>query len=334
MIALYMWLAGSAAHAQEAEPQPTRVTASVVVAVTQRDDAADSIVAKAKELGGWFQSRTGNDLALRVPIEGVDALMETAAAQGKVIDRAITREDVGQAIADTAGRLEAREDVLERYYAVLRTAGSDSIVAVERQIVGAIEQIETLKGRLKLLEDEAAYGRVDVSFQFRDRAAPARDGSSSFQWLNTLNVQDVIAGHQQERPAWRTRGASLPKPPDGFSAWRKRGRYRAASPDNVLVRIRSEKHKPKAVLPFWKEAVRERMVAAGYSVQGEEDLAVSGAKGALIELAAPLGPQDWSYLVAFFPRGGKLVVFEAAGEVATLDARRQALIDAVNAMNL
>ena len=330
MIAI-AWMWAAFAWAQEtAEGPATKVSATMVVAVSQPEDAADTLVAKAEEVGGWFQGRTTRSVSLRVPVDDVDGVLETAIAQGKVIDRSLTRQDVGQSIALTQGRLDAREDVLDDYYKVLKKASADSIVAVEQEIVRAIEQIETLKGQLRVLEDQARYGRVDVSFQYRDRAAPARDGTSPFAWLNTLNVQDVIAGHQYKRAPWRTRGVSLDTPPEGFSAWKRKGRYRAASPDNVLFRIRKQRHKPKSSLPFWKESMRERMQDAGYRVQDEQDLDVNGRKGALLELAAPLGNEDWTYLIALFPKRGRLVVVEAAGEIATFEARRQAIIDAID----
>lgn len=319
--------------AQSSEPvQPTRVQASLVVAVSQPDEATRAMVDAAVERGGWFQALTTGAVSLRVPVAQVDGLVEIAGQQGKVIERGIVREDLGQSIADAEGRLDARQEVLERYYAVLNTASSDSIVAVERQIVQAIEQIESLEGRLRVLRDQATFGRVEVSFRFRDRAAPVRDGSSSFAWLNTLNLEDVIDGLQVDRPPWKTRRVSV-SAPEGFSAWRRKGRFRAVSPDGVLVRARAARHKPRANLAFWREAVRERMVRAGYAVQAEQDLEVDGVGGALIELAAPLGTEDWSYLVAVFPRGGKVVLFEAAGEVSALDARRDDIMGALNSLS-
>lgn len=325
MIALWLWAA--LAHAAE-----TRVTASVVVSVTQRDEVAEAVVGKTRELGGWFQSRTPTDLSLRVPVDQVDALISFASEQGKVVDRSFARDDVSQPLADARGRLQAREDVLEKYYAVLQQAGPDTVVMVEHQIVAAISEIEALKGRIRLLEDQAANARVDVSFRFRDRAAPARDGSSSFGWLNTLNVQDLIWALQSEEPGWKTK-AAVPQPPAGFSAWKKKGRYRAASADGVLFRVRTQKHKPKAELAFWKDAVRERMVAAGYRLVSETDLDASGVKGGLIELAAPVGTEDWTYQIAFFPAGGKLVVAEAAGELSAFEARREAILAALKGIS-
>lgn len=312
--------------------QETLVTASLVVAVAQQEASAERVVQKARELGGWFQSQTPTALSLRVPMDKADALIAFAEAEGKVVDKQLSRTDLHSELADLRGRLEARRSVLDEYYAVLKTATASSVVSVERQVLNAVSQIESLEGRIRLLEDQAAHARVEVSFQFRERAAPARDGSSSFAWLNTLNLQDLVANFQLERPSFRSRGASVAAPPDGFSAWRKEKFYRAASPDDVLLAIRVEKHKPKADLNFWKEAVRERMVAAGYRVLAERDVQASKHDGALIELAAPLGTEDWTYLIAFFPVGKRMVVAEVGGEIATVEAKKAELVATIESM--
>jgi hypothetical protein len=318
-----------AALATEGDKKETLVTASVVVAVSQQEAAADAVVAKATELGGWFQSRTDGALSLRVPTGTVETLVNFAEGQGKVLDKALARQDASVELADLRGRLEARQSLLSEYYKVLEEAGADSVVSVEYQIVAQIQEIEGLQGRIRMLEDQAANARVDVAFQFRDRAAPARDGSSSFRWLNSLNVQDVIGSLQASKPYHRTGGVRVPKPPDGFSAWRKKGRYRAASADDVLFRVRTERHKPKGELSFWKEAVRVRMQAAGYKVVEEKDLGIVGVNGATLELVAPVGTEDWTYLIGFFPAGRRIIVAEAAGEVTKFEARREQILTAI-----
>ena len=336
-----VWLVALAWGASTPDPAPaaptavlkqdaeTLVSASLVVAVSQQETATEAVVAKTRELGGWFQSRTPNAVSLRVPVAAIDTLVAFAEQQGKVVDKSLGREDASQTLADLRGRLAAREKLLDEYYKVLASAGPDSVVSVSYQIVAAIEEIEVLRGRIRMLTDQAEHARLDVSFQFRDRAAPARDGSSSFPWLNTLNVQDVIWSLQTDRPGYRTRGVEVPAPPDGFSAWKKERRYRAASSDDVLLRVRTERHKPKAELAFWKEAVRDRMVAAGYKVLSEGDAEAGGVKGATIELAAPIGTEDWTYLIAFFPNGRKLVIAEAAGQITKFEARRAAILEAI-----
>lgn len=314
-----------AAEAQAAD-QATAVTAHLVLKVGQPIEAADALVAETTKLGGWFQARTQDHVELRVPVARFEQLIDAAEALGKVADRGAAREDLTRPLAEARQRLKSRQELLEKYYEVLKTADDKSIVRVETQVVQAIEVIEALQGQIRVLEDRADHARVSVSFTFRDRQAPRRDGSSSFAWLNTLNVVDVAYGMQQRTPAWKTK--TVVSTPDGFSAWRKPSRYRAASPNGVLYRVRSEKHKPQADVDFWREAVRERMSAAGYKVVAETERPTGGR----IELASPLGTEDWTYIVQFTVDGKKLHVAEAAGEVSRLDGHRSSLEKALDTL--
>jgi hypothetical protein len=327
-------IAALAARAWADDPVPTtQIEASLVVKVGVPDATADAVVAEAVRLGGWFASRTRTTVTLEVPVSNHEEFLAFVAKQGLVADRTYTASDLGAELEDLNARLRAREGVLDRYEAVLATASSKSIVSVERQIVGVVEEIEEIKGRIRYLEHQAAFATVAVSFDFRDRAAPARDGSSSFAWLNTMNLQDVVSEFRYDEAYWTTRGAHAVVP-DGFSAFRHPNRFRAVTPDEVVYRVRTVKHDPEAELSFWKEALRVRMVNAGYHVTGESDIVADGVPGTLLELQAPIGTQDDGYLIAVFPAGNRLVIAEAAGEITKLAARRDAVVAAIGAMDL
>jgi hypothetical protein len=118
--------------------------------------------------------------------------------------------------------------------------------------------------------------------------------------------------------------------PEGFAAFDRGDNFRAVSPDGIVYRLREEANKPEADLPFWKEALKKRMVEAGYTFFAERELkAMGGEPGYLLELTAPLGPRDYAYLVAVYQKGAHLVVAEAAGEVVRVKERHDAIIAAL-----
>lgn len=314
-------------------PAVTSLSAGIVLKVGVPEDAADALVAKAEELGGWFQTRSTTSVGFRIPGAQTDAFLEYAGTLGVVADRSFNAQDLTGELVDQRSRLAARESVLDKYYDVLSGANPKAVVSVERQITGLVAEIEQLRGRIRYLEHQGDYARVDVSFQFRDRSAPVRDGNSSFQWLNTLNLEDLVNDFRYDNAWWRTSPAD-PVTPDGFSAWKKEKAYRAVTPDEVMYRVRSMKHKPKGELAFWKEAMKERMIAAGYVVASEQDVTADGVEGALLECRAPLGEQDWTYLVGVFPNGGRLVIVEAGAEITAFEARKAALLTAISAMGM
>ncbi len=314
-------------------PSEAQVRASMVIKVAKRDVAAEALLAKTKELNGYFATLASQQVVLRVPVAATDTLLGYASTLGLVVTKGYSRDDMSATLNDLRSRLSARQSVLARYLEVLGGAHADAVVTVEQQVTSLIGEIENLSGRIRLLENQVDYATVTVSFQFRERAAPRRDGQSSFPWLNSVNLADLIEGFRGGIPARKLRGVTVAAP-DGFAAYDKARPFRAVSPDGVLFQVRTAKHEPEATLDFWKEALKKRMLDAGYTFVAERDVEASGAKGYLIELAAPMGAEDDSYWVAVFPDGRRLVIVEAAGEAGRFLARGEAIRAAILGMGI
>ena len=63
------------------------------------------------------------------------------------------------------------------------------------------------------------FADIYVGFQYRERRAPVNDGSSSFEWLNTLNVQDVQYGFQYSEDTTRKKSSGVV--PEDFAIYGK-----------------------------------------------------------------------------------------------------------------
>jgi hypothetical protein len=315
------------------EPEPpaevgstTAITGMLTLRVNDREAAIQQAIADAEAAGGWFQSLGKDHVSLRIPVDSARGFLESQRRHGDLLDRSYSAQDLGSQMRDLEGLIAARRDVLLKYLSVLDSASPKAVVSVEREVTRVVQQIEHAEGQLRVLRDRADYARIDLHFRFRERRAPRRDGSSSFAWLNTMNVGDMVDDLRRGRRATRSR-ATVPVP-EGFAPWRKRGRFQAVSPDGVSVRVRSAKNKPRAELGFWEEALKSRMVDAGYRVIHEERLATSGGPGALLELGAAAGEADQTYLVVVFVDGRHLIIAEATGEAETFRARREAVLAA------
>ncbi|MFH1463714.1 MAG: DUF4349 domain-containing protein [Pseudomonadota bacterium] len=304
------------------------VSASITVKVSQRDEASAAVIAKARAAGGWFSELAGDHVSLRVPAAEVEPLMDFAAAQGVLAERQISRADNSAELSQARARLGTRREMLEQYMAVLSGASAKAVVSVEREVTRLVAEIEGLEGRIRFLEDRVAYGTVTVWFQFRDRSAPVSDGSSSFAWLNTLNLQDLVADFRWLLDRGGTE-SFLDAPPAGFAPYRGRKVFRAVSPDGVVFRVRTAEHEPEADLAFWQEAMQKRQEEAGYRELSAAGVSAGSLTGTLLELTAPMGTDDYTYLVALFLAGKRLVIVEAAGEVSRFAARREAVIEAI-----
>lgn len=122
--------------------------------------------------------------------------------------------------------------------------------------------------------------------------------------------------------------------PAGFAPYTQAGKIKAVSPEGIIYRVRSVDNKPFADLTFWKEALKKRMLDAGYIFLNEAPIEADAQEGYLLELTAPYGQQDYTYLVAVFVSGKKIIIAEAAGAVSDLAARRAAVLEAIQNLKL
>ncbi len=309
----------------------TALSGGLVLRVDDREAAIQHAIRDAEALGGWFQDLGKDHVSLRVPAASARAFLESQRRHGDLLDRSYSAEDLGGQMRDLEGLLVARRGVLLKYLTVLDSASAKSVVAVEREITRLVQQIEQAEGQLRVLNDRTRYARITLRFQFRERRAPQRTGNSSFVWLNTMNVADML-GDFQRGVRRSPSGAQVPTP-DGFAPWRNSRRFQAVSPDGVQFRVRTEKNKPRAALAFWSEALRTRMTDAGYTVIAEAPIEAAGGKGALLELGAANGPRDQTYLVVLFVKNGKLIIAEANGEAEQFRGHRDAIVAAIQKLD-
>jgi hypothetical protein len=180
-------------QAEEARPR-VAYQHSLVLKVGNRDQAADQVIAAVEKLDGYFIERTDEMLRLKVPVESVKRLLLQVEPLGVVIERKQEAQDLGDIMDERRTRLASKQEVLQRYFTVLTGAGPSAVVEVEQEMTSLVAEIEGLKGSLTMYEHQLRYADVVVSFAFRERRPPVRDGSSSFRWLNTMNLADLIWG--------------------------------------------------------------------------------------------------------------------------------------------
>ncbi len=120
--------------------------------------------------------------------------------------------------------------------------------------------------------------------------------------------------------------------PEGFAGYRDTQDFKAISSDSVVYQIRELENKPSADLNFWKKALKKHMIDSGYHFVSEADLKGEAGLGYLIELAAPVRNEDYTYLIALYVEKKRLLVAESAGEVSKIKQHREAIITAMKSI--
>lgn len=140
------------------------------LAVYQVQDNQRSVVAIARELDGYLAQQSDTIIVIRVPARRFQEALGRIEALGDVLHRNIQATDVSEEFRDTQIRLRNLEQVRDRLAALLAQARTvEESLQIERELERLTTEIESMKGRLRFLEDRIAFSTITVNFSPREQ---------------------------------------------------------------------------------------------------------------------------------------------------------------------
>ena len=171
--------------------------ARLKVSVADVDESVDKAKEMVESMGGYMQSRSGEELVVRVPVTRFDEYIESLSKLGEIFRRRISSQDVTREYTDIAIRLKSAKVVLKRLQELLAKAKNvKEAMAVEKEIGRVVETIERMKGQLRYLEQHAALSTVTIRFvspmkRYKNRR-PTRARRSPFPWIRKLGLRHLV----------------------------------------------------------------------------------------------------------------------------------------------
>lgn len=172
-------------------------TARLDVAVYQVQSTQKKVISLAKAMGGFLARQDGQVVVIRVPARRFETALDRIESFGDVIRRQIEAKDVTEEFRDQTIRLRNLEAVRARLETLLQKADKvKDALEVQRELARITGQIESLKGRLRFLEDRIAFSTISVNFQPR----PQNDAASAapaafhlpFPWIEDLGLRSLM----------------------------------------------------------------------------------------------------------------------------------------------
>jgi hypothetical protein len=188
LLAAAFLLSGGLSQAEES----SAILLKMVVKVDDRDRAAESLVNSAERFDGYFTRKSRDAVVLRLPSESLKPLLADVDGLGEVISRRLRRDDVSTQLLQKRAALKAKTDTQEQYLKILKKADTEGSLYVEGELIHLVAEIENLKGQIRHLQHRVDFSVLEVDFDYRDRSAPVANGRSSFAWLNTMNLNDLL----------------------------------------------------------------------------------------------------------------------------------------------
>ena len=166
--------------AQQTKPQDAGVrkiiyTANLTVTVDHPQEALDTLIGRATELGGYvagsyvvnYDDGTAQCTAtLKVPYAMLEKLLEDAKALGTVDNYQLSSDDISGSYYDIAARLDAAKAEEKQLTTLLETCKSvEEVLKVRESLAAVRADIESYQGQINLWDELVAYATLELTIQ-------------------------------------------------------------------------------------------------------------------------------------------------------------------------
>jgi hypothetical protein len=172
-------------------PQKVIKTADLSFKIEKYDASRTKILSIIKQHHAYVSSenqtgdeyRTSNVMVIRVGSSDFDVLIEDLLKEAVFVDyKKINAEDVTEEFVDISARLKSKKDALLQYEMILKKANSIvDILEVQQYIRTLQEEIESIEGRLKYLNNKVELSTINLTFYEQGKIMPMQRESFGFK---------------------------------------------------------------------------------------------------------------------------------------------------------
>ena len=162
------------------------------VLVVDPDKAADSLELWVEQTGGYTLLKSSDRVILRLPFEQIPQFRAALRELSEdILEISPQSQDLREQILEAQAKINSREEVLRQSLALLDQADVQGTLAIEKEILTLIDEIEQLKGTLQKLNIDRTFSRAEISLRYLEQTLP-ENIPSSFDWINSVDFYSFI----------------------------------------------------------------------------------------------------------------------------------------------
>ena len=310
------------AKPKQASPRLVYYHGGVSLKATQPDAVLDTAEARARALGGYVESRSANQVALRIPVAHFRSFFEMAQTLGVKQNQWMRADDITDAFQDISLRIQIGEATLARLQELLAASTqNEEKLQLLREIRRVSDELEGLKNSQDLLARQAAFSRLELEVQpFVFETGRADLGIDAFGWFAQLQPK-----RSAEPRLGKKAELELPK---GFVSLGLKKAWAARSADGAELWAFQRVNEPRGDGAFWRDALAYSLSRSFAKAQKTE-----AGPFSLLRLESH-GASPYVWYIATQSQGKKLYVAQSyfpdlAAEARHGEAIRQSLAGGV-----
>ncbi|MBI0578322.1 DUF4349 domain-containing protein [Neobacillus cucumis] len=171
-------------------------TADLEIRVKKFEQTVKRIEEKAEKYGGYIaesnvikegKEQVSGSIRIRIPQKYFQSFLHDAEGQAvEVIQRNISGQDVTEEYVDLESRLKSKKVVEERLLSFMKKANkTEDLLKISTDLASVQEEIETIEGKLKFLENQTAFSTVNIMLHEYKVVVPNIDKDNLNTWEKT-----------------------------------------------------------------------------------------------------------------------------------------------------
>ncbi|HLT38885.1 MAG TPA: DUF4349 domain-containing protein [Enhygromyxa sp.] len=164
-------------------------TATLQVAVFDRDAAIALAESLPERWGGWIDSRYDYQITLRVPAERLFEAIELIAELGVVLGKTLQADDVTAEYVDLESRIRVLEEIVAHLEMLLKQATTvEQALKIRLELDRMRIELEAARARMRQLSELIDFSTLTLYFS--ERGPDALPSSNDpFPWVDKLGVE-------------------------------------------------------------------------------------------------------------------------------------------------
>jgi hypothetical protein len=166
------------------------IQATILVADVDR--AVDSLARWAEEAGGYLLYKSSDVVIFRFPHTEAGSLRGFLEDMSEtVVELSLQAQDLRESILGIQSGIQSREEILQQNLQYIDRTDVEGTLAIEKEVMQLLTEIEQLKGKLRKLTVDRAYALAQVNLRILGQSLPT-DIPSSFGWINTIDFYTFV----------------------------------------------------------------------------------------------------------------------------------------------
>ena len=313
-------------------------TGALTVLSPDPDGAVEAVRRVTREAGGYVDSIRGQRIAVRVPADRFESVMSDIAALGLVTDRQVDAADVTAELVDLDIRLDNLESLRGRMKGLLEKADKvEDALLIEKELARLTGEIESIKGRLRLLRDQVSLSTINVAFNTPSGTA---SGIASrirpFPWVLAVGAEAFGVDDLPRAQSKLGRGTKLDLPAGFVRFYQQDYRVYAIDRGQVILKVSRYDNFDDAPAGFWADQVRDRLTQdLGVPMSDPQRVVIDDDEtGYTMTGNHAAGQERLGYFVGLAANDDHVFLVEAWGPAEQVDAKNPEMLQSLRTLRI